>query len=109
MLAKWMTNRKITTGREVSIEGARRVARLRAWPTPWPGASFSNCSFLSSPQVFTKPQTTDNAVRARDALAKHIYAHVFNWVVARINEVGLGMSRVARSLSERQKSLPRGF
>ncbi|EDQ91224.1 uncharacterized protein MONBRDRAFT_17957 [Monosiga brevicollis MX1] len=52
-LAKWITNRKIQTGRE----------------------------------VFIKAQTVDQAQGARDALAKHIYAHIFDWVVARINEV----------------------
>ena len=53
MFAKWLTHRKIQTGRE----------------------------------IFTKPQTEEQAKRARDALAKHIYAHVFDWIVARINEV----------------------
>eukprot|EP00045_Choanoeca_perplexa_P015970 m.208486 g.208486 ORF g.208486 m.208486 type:complete len:1858 (+) comp17133_c0_seq10:3764-9337(+) len=52
MFAKWLTHRKIQTGRE----------------------------------IFTKPQTEEQAKRARDALAKHIYAHVFDWIVARINE-----------------------
>lgn len=52
-LSKWLTHRKIQTGRE----------------------------------VFNKPQDEDNAKRARDALSKHIYAHVFEWIVERINQV----------------------
>lgn len=66
MLRKWITNRKIETGRE----------------------------------VFTKPLTAEIATRARDALAKHIYSHLFSWVVARINEVSIfiGLSSVVVQL-----------
>ena len=68
MLTKWITHRKIQTGRE----------------------------------VFTKPQTKESAERARDALAKHIYAHVFDWLVSRINKSldhssGAGVTKGSRS------------
>ena len=37
-------------------------------------------------EVVTKPLTVTDAIRSRDALAKHIYARFFDWVVARVNE-----------------------
>eukprot|EP00039_Didymoeca_costata_P008450 m.112323 g.112323 ORF g.112323 m.112323 type:complete len:1040 (+) comp14087_c0_seq1:319-3438(+) len=51
-LKKWLTNRKITTGRE----------------------------------AFTKPLTEEEARFSCHAFAKHIYSHLFLWLVARINE-----------------------
>ncbi len=38
-------------------------------------------------QVFTKPLTVREATFARDGLAKHVYAHLFDWICARVNEV----------------------
>ena len=52
MLVKWITNRNISTGKE----------------------------------VFTKPMMVDEAIRTRDALAKHVYASFFDWVVASVNK-----------------------
>ena len=52
MLQKWLTSRKIQTGRE----------------------------------IFIKPMTLDEAQFSMHALAKHIYAHIFDWVVERLNE-----------------------
>jgi myosin heavy subunit len=36
-------------------------------------------------EVFTKPLTATDAGRAVHAFAKHIYAHVFDWIVAKVN------------------------
>ncbi|XP_076377233.1 dilute class unconventional myosin isoform X3 [Megalopta genalis] len=40
---------------------------------------------VSMREVFLKPMNVDQAIGARDALAKHIYAELFNWIVAGIN------------------------
>uniref|UniRef100_A0A6Q2ZAG2 Myosin VAb n=1 Tax=Esox lucius TaxID=8010 RepID=A0A6Q2ZAG2_ESOLU len=37
-------------------------------------------------ETYVKPLPKAHAVNARDALAKHIYAKVFSWIVDRINE-----------------------
>jgi myosin-5 len=39
----------------------------------------------STREVFFKPMIVDEAVGARDALAKHIYAQLFNWIVTVMN------------------------
>ncbi|KAJ9582514.1 hypothetical protein L9F63_003128, partial [Diploptera punctata] len=41
---------------------------------------------VSMREVFFKPMTVNEAVGARDALAKHIYAELFNWIVEVINK-----------------------
>ncbi|XP_019883807.2 unconventional myosin-Va [Camponotus floridanus] len=40
---------------------------------------------VSMREVFQKPMNVDQAIGARDALAKHIYAELFNWIVVGIN------------------------
>lgn len=45
-----------------------------------------NRSIATGREVYTKPVSAEQAVRARDALAKHIYAHLFTWVVDHINQ-----------------------
>lgn len=40
---------------------------------------------VSMREVFLKPMNVEQAIGARDALAKHIYAELFNWIVAGIN------------------------
>ncbi|KAK7117256.1 hypothetical protein R3I94_022725 [Phoxinus phoxinus] len=39
-----------------------------------------------SAETVVKPQPKERAVNARDALAKHIYAHLFDWVIHKINQ-----------------------
>lgn len=41
---------------------------------------------VSMREVFLKPMNVDQAIGARDALAKHIYAELFNWIVEMIND-----------------------
>jgi len=40
---------------------------------------------VSTREVFFKPMTVEEAVGARDALAKHIYAQLFSWIVTLVN------------------------
>ncbi|XP_029160851.1 unconventional myosin-Va isoform X2 [Nylanderia fulva] len=40
---------------------------------------------VSMREVFLKPMNVEQAIFARDALAKHIYAELFNWIVIGIN------------------------
>lgn len=40
---------------------------------------------VSTREVFLKPMNVEQAIGARDALAKHIYAELFNWIVVGIN------------------------
>uniref|UniRef100_A0A8C2I0S8 Myosin VC n=1 Tax=Cyprinus carpio TaxID=7962 RepID=A0A8C2I0S8_CYPCA len=39
-----------------------------------------------SSETVVKPQPKERAINARDALAKHIYAHLFDWVIHKINQ-----------------------
>ncbi|XP_071452238.1 unconventional myosin-Va isoform X1 [Hetaerina americana] len=41
---------------------------------------------VSTREVFTKPMTAEQAQAARDALAKHVYACLFNWIVQVVNK-----------------------
>ncbi|XP_076267084.1 dilute class unconventional myosin isoform X2 [Rhynchophorus ferrugineus] len=41
---------------------------------------------VSMRDVYYKPMSTEDAAFARDALAKHIYAELFNWIVLIINK-----------------------
>lgn len=41
---------------------------------------------VSMREVFLKPMTSEEAAFSRDALAKHIYAELFNWIVLVINK-----------------------
>lgn len=39
-----------------------------------------------SAETVVKPQPKERAINARDALAKQIYAHLFDWVINKINQ-----------------------
>ncbi|XP_069970718.1 unconventional myosin-Va-like isoform X8 [Penaeus vannamei] len=45
-----------------------------------------NRKIVSGREVFTKPMTLTEAVFSRDALSKHIYAKLFDWIVTQINK-----------------------
>ena len=45
-----------------------------------------NRKIITTSETVVKPMTRPQAVNARDALAKKIYAHLFNFIVDRINQ-----------------------
>nr|XP_045614507.1 unconventional myosin-Va-like isoform X4 [Procambarus clarkii] len=45
-----------------------------------------NRKIVGGREVFTKPMTYTEATFSRDALAKHIYAKLFEWIVTQINK-----------------------
>ncbi|KAL0155347.1 hypothetical protein M9458_049610, partial [Cirrhinus mrigala] len=50
------------------------------------GVSMDNIRIVLSAETVVKPQPKERAINARDALAKHIYAHLFDWVIHKINQ-----------------------
>ncbi|XP_032683179.1 unconventional myosin-Va isoform X3 [Odontomachus brunneus] len=54
------------------------VSAMRKW--------LCHRKIISTREVFLKPMNVEQANGARDALAKHIYAELFNWIVAGIND-----------------------
>ena len=44
-----------------------------------------NRKFTTVGEVLTKPLTSEQASNAQDALAKHIYAKMFDWIVDKVN------------------------
>lgn len=45
-----------------------------------------NRKIITTSETVVKPMTRPQAVNARDALAKKIYAHLFDFIVERINQ-----------------------
>ncbi|XP_078162314.1 myosin-1-like [Carex rostrata] len=84
----------------VSDEGANTVARLL-------GCSFDSLNMALSTRKMTvrnekivQKLTLEQAIDTRDALAKSIYASLFDWIVEQINiSLGAGKRRTGRSIS----------
>lgn len=53
------------------------VSAMRKW--------LCHRKIVSTREVFLKPMNVEQAIGARDALAKHIYAELFKWIVTGIN------------------------
>lgn len=45
-----------------------------------------NRKIVTTSETVVKPMTRPQAINARDALAKKIYAHLFDFIVERINQ-----------------------
>lgn len=45
-----------------------------------------NRKIVTASETVVKPMTRPQAINARDALAKKIYAHLFDFIVERINQ-----------------------
>ena len=44
-----------------------------------------HCRLAVGGEMLVKPMAGQRALEARDALAKHIYAHMFDWIVEHVN------------------------
>nr|XP_053650160.1 unconventional myosin-Va-like isoform X2 [Cherax quadricarinatus] len=55
-----------------------------------------NRKIVSGREIFTKPMTFSEATFSRDALAKHIYAKLFDWIVKQINKCFAATAKPSR-------------
>lgn len=61
--------------------------------------SLTNRKIQTGKEVFTKPLSCEDATFSIHAFAKHIYAHLFDWIVARVNAALVCFCSYAKTLS----------
>lgn len=84
----------------VSNEGLSTAAKLLVCNIPQLVIALSTRKIQAGKDNIVQKLTLTQAIDARDALAKSIYAHLFDWTVEQINcSFGMGRQRTWRSIS----------
>lgn len=52
-----------------------------------------NRKLVTAAETYIKPISRLQAINARDALSKHIYAYLFNWIVSHVNKALLSFAK----------------
>jgi len=75
-------------GRAIPANDRHRLilAELLQLDANWMRSWQCHRKIISTREVFFKPMTVEEAVGARNALAKHIYAQLFNWIVTLVSK-----------------------
>ncbi|VAH44872.1 unnamed protein product [Triticum turgidum subsp. durum] len=83
-----------------SNEGLVNAAKLLGCSVPQLVIALSTRKIQAGKENIVQRLTLTQAIDARDALAKSIYAHLFDWIVEQINDsLGTGRQRTRRSIS----------
>jgi len=83
-----------------SNEGLANAAKLLGCSVPQLVIALSTRKIQAGRENIVQRLTLTQAIDARDALAKSIYAHLFDWIVEQINHsLGTGKQRTRRSIS----------
>ncbi|KQK15762.1 myosin-3 isoform X2 [Brachypodium distachyon] len=83
-----------------SNEGLSTAAKLLGCSVPQLVIALSTRKIQAGKENIVQRLTLTQAIDARDALAKSIYAHLFDWIVEQINHsLGMGRQRTRRSIS----------
>uniref|UniRef100_A0A453BB23 Myosin-2 n=1 Tax=Aegilops tauschii subsp. strangulata TaxID=200361 RepID=A0A453BB23_AEGTS len=83
-----------------SNEGLANAAKLLGCSVPQLVIALSTRKIQAGKENIVQRLTLTQAIDARDALAKSIYAHLFDWIVEQINHsLGTGRQRTRRSIS----------
>uniref|UniRef100_A0ACD5UKP5 Uncharacterized protein n=1 Tax=Avena sativa TaxID=4498 RepID=A0ACD5UKP5_AVESA len=83
-----------------SNEGLSNAAKLLGCSVSQLVIALSTRKIQAGKENIVQRLTLTQAINARDALAKSIYAHLFDWIVEQINHsLGTGRQRTRRSIS----------
>ncbi|XP_047071184.1 myosin-3-like [Lolium rigidum] len=83
-----------------SNEGLSNAAKLLGCSVPQLVIALSTRKIQAGKENIVQRLTLTQAIDARDALAKSIYAHLFDWIVEQINHsLGTGRQHTRRSIS----------